>query len=71
MQGLRHGGPRLAPARLLRQESDALLDEPTNHLSLAENPDVVAVVSHDRLLRERWQGGELELSGGRVLEPVA
>ncbi|MEU0880574.1 ribosomal protection-like ABC-F family protein [Lentzea sp. NPDC005914] len=69
---------RLALARLLDQESDVLLlDEPTNHLSLAlveeleaalaEYPGAVVVVSHDRLLRQRWQGEELELSQGRVL----
>ncbi|MDT7782879.1 MAG: macrolide transport system ATP-binding/permease protein [Pseudonocardiales bacterium] len=72
---------RLALARLLDQESDVLLlDEPTNHLSLAlveeleaalaAYPGAVVVVSHDRLLRERWSGEELELREGRVLAPV-
>ncbi|MEV6236956.1 ribosomal protection-like ABC-F family protein [Lentzea sp. NPDC051838] len=72
---------RLALARLLRQESDVLLlDEPTNHLSLAlveelegalaGYPGAVVVVSHDRLLRQRWSGGELELNEGRVLVPA-
>ncbi|HEX8870444.1 MAG TPA: ABC-F family ATP-binding cassette domain-containing protein, partial [Lentzea sp.] len=69
---------RLALARLLDQESDVLLlDEPTNHLSLAlveelevalaAYPGAVVVVSHDRSLRGRWSGGELELSEGRVV----
>ncbi|WP_394613349.1 ABC-F family ATP-binding cassette domain-containing protein [Lentzea sp. JNUCC 0626] len=60
---------RLALARLLNQESDVLLlDEPTNHLSLAlveeleaalaDYPGAVVVASHDRLLRQRWQGEE-------------
>ncbi|GGU32290.1 ribosomal protection-like ABC-F family protein [Lentzea flava] len=72
---------RLALARLLVQESDVLLlDEPTNHLSLAlveelevalaDYPGAVVVVSHDRLLRQRWRGDELELSQGRVLVPA-
>ncbi|MFJ8963214.1 ATP-binding cassette domain-containing protein [Lentzea sp. NPDC102401] len=63
---------RLALARLLNRESDVLLlDEPTNHLSLAlveeleaalENyPGAVVVASHDRLLRQRWQGEELRM----------
>jgi macrolide transport system ATP-binding/permease protein len=61
---------RLALARLLAGESDVLLlDEPTNHLSLAlveeleaalaGFPGAVVVASHDRLLRQRWQGEEL------------
>lgn len=73
---------RLALARLLVQESDVLLlDEPANHLSLAlveeleaalaDYPGAVVVVSHDRLLRQRWQGEELELDRGRVLVPAA
>ncbi|MEV4313826.1 ABC-F family ATP-binding cassette domain-containing protein [Actinocrispum sp. NPDC049592] len=73
---------RLALARLLVRESDVLLfDEPTNHLSLAlveeletalaGYPGAVVVVSHDRLLRQRWQGDELKLSEGRVLVPAA
>ncbi|GHH47927.1 ABC-F family ATP-binding cassette domain-containing protein [Lentzea cavernae] len=63
---------RLALARLLNQESDVLLlDEPTNHLSLAlveeletalgNYPGAVVVASHDRLLRQRWQGEELRM----------
>ncbi|CAM5693415.1 Putative ABC transporter ATP-binding protein YheS OS=Streptomyces lavendulae subsp. lavendulae OX=58340 GN=yheS3 PE=4 SV=1 [Streptomyces lavendulae subsp. lavendulae] len=49
-----------------------LLDEPTNHLSLAlveeletalrDFPGAVAVVSHDRMLRARWQGARLDLA---------
>ncbi|KOV84139.1 ABC-F family ATP-binding cassette domain-containing protein [Nocardia sp. NRRL S-836] len=61
---------RLALARLLRTESDVLLlDEPTNHLSLAlveeleaalaDYPGAVVVASHDRMLRQRWNGYEL------------
>ncbi|MFJ5990624.1 ABC-F family ATP-binding cassette domain-containing protein [Lentzea sp. NPDC092896] len=63
---------RLALARLLTRQCDVLLlDEPTNHLSLAlveeleaalENyPGAVVVASHDRLLRQRWQGEELRM----------
>ncbi|MET8758788.1 ABC-F family ATP-binding cassette domain-containing protein [Lentzea sp. NPDC004782] len=64
---------RLALARLLVRESDVLLlDEPANHLSLAlveelegalaDYPGAVVLVSHDRLLRRRWQGERLDLS---------
>ncbi|MEU4654086.1 ribosomal protection-like ABC-F family protein [Streptomyces sp. NPDC023723] len=63
---------RLALARLLSRRCDVLLlDEPTNHLSpaLAEElqealhsyPGTLVLVSHDRRLRERWQGGHLAL----------
>jgi macrolide transport system ATP-binding/permease protein len=48
-----------------------LLDEPTNHLSLAlageledalgGYPGAVVVASHDRWLRQRWEGAELAL----------
>lgn len=69
---------RLALARLLVCEVDVLLlDEPTNHLSLtlveeleaalADYSGAVVVVSHDRLLRSRWYGEELELDDGRPL----
>ncbi|SFR22770.1 macrolide transport system ATP-binding/permease protein [Lentzea waywayandensis] len=64
---------RLAVARLLCRESDVLLlDEPTNHLSLTlveeleaaleSYPGAVVVASHDRLLRQRWQGEELAVA---------
>ncbi|MFJ3923295.1 ABC-F family ATP-binding cassette domain-containing protein [Streptomyces sp. NPDC090022] len=63
---------RLALARLVSEPLDVLLlDEPTNHLSLAlaeeleaalaEFPGAVVLVSHDRLLRERWTGDRLIL----------
>ncbi|WP_328345472.1 ABC-F family ATP-binding cassette domain-containing protein [Micromonospora sp. NBC_00421] len=69
---------RLALARLLDHDVDLLLlDEPTNHLSLALVEEFEAalavytgaavVVSHDRMLRERWRGGELVLGAGRVV----
>jgi macrolide transport system ATP-binding/permease protein len=69
---------RLALARLLVREVDVLLlDEPTNHLSLAlveemeaalaDYSGAVVVVSHDRLLRNRWRGEELPLCDGRPL----
>ncbi|MFG3260464.1 ABC-F family ATP-binding cassette domain-containing protein [Streptomyces sp. NPDC048172] len=64
---------RLALARLVTTPSDVLLlDEPTNHLSLALVEEMetalvayegaVVIVSHDRLLRSRWNGRELSLS---------
>ncbi|MFJ7909156.1 ABC-F family ATP-binding cassette domain-containing protein [Kitasatospora sp. NPDC096204] len=53
------------PPRLL------LLDEPTNHLSprlcdeledaLGTGPGAIVLASHDRWLRQRWQGRELRL----------
>ena len=63
---------RLALARLVSAPADVLLlDEPTNHLSLALVEEVEAalerftgalvVVSHDRRLRERWAGTELQI----------
>ncbi|MFF1340726.1 ABC-F family ATP-binding cassette domain-containing protein [Streptomyces sp. NPDC058290] len=63
---------RLALARLVSEPYDVLLlDEPSNHLSpalveeleaaLAGFPGAVVVVSHDRMLRSRWQGRLLNL----------
>ncbi|MFJ3750353.1 ABC-F family ATP-binding cassette domain-containing protein [Streptomyces rubiginosohelvolus] len=68
---------RLALARLVSRPADVLLlDEPTNHLSpaLAEELEsalsgftgAVVLVSHDRLLRRRWQGTRLTLRAARV-----
>jgi macrolide transport system ATP-binding/permease protein len=54
-----------------------LLDEPTNHLSLGlatdleealgGYPGAVVIASHDRWLRRRWAGEELELAAGRAV----
>ncbi|MFB6609742.1 ATP-binding cassette domain-containing protein [Agromyces sp. NPDC056379] len=54
-----------------------LLDEPTNHLSLAlatdleealgAYPGAVVIASHDRWLRRRWAGEELELAAGSAV----
>lgn len=63
---------RLALALLLAEPPDILLlDEPTNHLSLAlageleralgDFDGTVIVASHDRWLRQRWQGQLLEV----------
>lgn len=68
---------RLALARLVTRPWDVLLlDEPTNHLSpaLVEEleaallgfPGALVVVSHDRLLRERWEGRRLVVSTSAV-----
>ncbi|WBB80311.1 ABC-F family ATP-binding cassette domain-containing protein [Micromonospora sp. WMMD882] len=73
---------RLALARLLDRDADLLLlDEPTNHLSLTlveefeaaleGYPGAVVVVSHDRMLRQRWRGGELTLRSGRLSRRTA
>ncbi|MRG61113.1 ATP-binding cassette domain-containing protein [Agromyces sp. CFH 90414] len=53
-----------------------LLDEPTNHLSLGlatdledalgGYPGAVVIASHDRWLRRRWAGAELQLESGRA-----
>ncbi|MDP9865953.1 MULTISPECIES: ribosomal protection-like ABC-F family protein [Streptosporangium] len=69
---------RLALARLLTTEADLLLlDEPTNHLSLtlveeleealAGYRGALVVVSHDRALRGRFTGTEIEMRDGRLL----
>ncbi|MFJ6563140.1 ABC-F family ATP-binding cassette domain-containing protein [Streptomyces sp. NPDC091412] len=63
---------RLALALLVaRPPQLLLLDEPTNHLSprlcdeleaaLGTGPGAIVLASHDRWLRERWQGGEIRL----------
>ncbi|MFE7132854.1 ribosomal protection-like ABC-F family protein [Streptomyces sp. NPDC057638] len=73
---------RLALARLLSRSWDVLLlDEPTNHLSPALIEDVeealarytgaVVLVSHDRRLRRRWQGGRLALAPRTAVRPLA
>ncbi|HEX5595701.1 MAG TPA: ABC-F family ATP-binding cassette domain-containing protein [Micromonosporaceae bacterium] len=73
---------RLALARLLSDPVDLLLlDEPTNHLSpglveeleaaLADFSGGLVVVSHDRLLRQRWQGAQLTMVAGRLTSTTA
>lgn len=63
---------RLALAILLANPPEVLLlDEPTNHLALAlvteleasmhDYPGAVVVASHDRWLRDRWQGRHLHI----------
>ena len=68
---------RLALALLIADPPDLLLlDEPTNHLSprlcdeLEEalgvaGPGAVVVASHDRWLRARWPGRQIDLAGNR------
>lgn len=58
-----------------------LLDEPTNHLSLAlatdleealgGYPGAVVIASHDRWLRRRWAGEQLELHSGAAVPATA
>ncbi|GAA3367420.1 ABC-F family ATP-binding cassette domain-containing protein [Streptomyces sannanensis] len=66
---------RLALALLVaRPPQLLLLDEPTNHLSprlcdeleaaLGSGPGAIVLASHDRWLRQRWQGRELRLGSG-------
>jgi macrolide transport system ATP-binding/permease protein len=70
---------RVALARLLTRPADVLLlDEPTNHLSLAlveeleaaleDYTGALVIVSHDRRLRQRWQGDHLSLGYNRFRE---
>ena len=65
---------RLALAILLANPPEVLLlDEPTNHLSLQlvteleqaipDYPGAIVVASHDRWLRNTWQGKRLHLAG--------
>ncbi|WP_018569316.1 ABC-F family ATP-binding cassette domain-containing protein [Streptomyces sp. PsTaAH-124] len=67
---------RLALALLVaRPPQLLLLDEPTNHLSprlcdeleaaLGTGPGAIVLASHDRWLRERWQGREIRLGSAR------
>jgi macrolide transport system ATP-binding/permease protein len=69
---------RLSLARLVTGQVDLLLlDEPSNHLSLTlveeleeaidEFAGALVVVSHDRALRRRFAGTQLELAGGRLV----
>ncbi|OLF16884.1 ribosomal protection-like ABC-F family protein [Actinophytocola xanthii] len=69
---------RLSLARLVTGRADLLLlDEPANHLSLTlveeletavdEFPGALVVVSHDRALRRRFRGSQVELVAGRLV----
>ena len=69
---------RLSLARLLTGQADLLLlDEPSNHLSLTLVEELeeaidsfagaLVVVSHDRALRRRFTGAQVELAGGRLV----
>jgi macrolide transport system ATP-binding/permease protein len=69
---------RLSLARMLTGQADLLLlDEPSNHLSLTlveeleeavdAFPGALVVVSHDRALRRRFTGTQVELAGGRLV----
>ncbi|MGO1544745.1 MAG: ABC-F family ATP-binding cassette domain-containing protein [Gulosibacter sp.] len=64
---------RVALAQLVAEPPELLLlDEPTNHLALAlaeeleqeilDYPGAVVIASHDRWLRDRWQGESFSLS---------
>lgn len=69
---------RLALALIIARPPHVfLLDEPTNHLSLSlateledalgGYPGAVVVASHDRWLRQRWQGERIEMRAGCLL----
>ncbi|MFC9898386.1 ABC-F family ATP-binding cassette domain-containing protein [Nocardia sp. NPDC127579] len=69
---------RLALARLVSAPVDVLLlDEPTNHLSpglieeleaaLQEFRGAIVIVSHDRRLRARWRGTQLDLAASAAV----
>ena len=69
---------RLELARVVTTTTDVLLvDEPTNHLSpalveeleraFAEFEGTLVLVSHDRLMRERFRGRRLVLDGGAIV----
>jgi len=69
---------RLELARVVTTTTDVLLvDEPTNHLSpalveeleraLAEFDGTLVLVSHDRLMRERFRGRRLAIDAGDVV----
>ena len=69
---------RLALARLLSTPTDILLlDEPTNHLSpglvedleqaLLEYAGALLIVSHDRMLSERFAGDRIEMAAGQIV----
>ena len=73
--GLSYGQRRRLELALLVSESHELLllDEPTNHLSpdlvedleraLEEFRGAVVLVSHDRVMRQRFRGERLDLPG--------
>ncbi|GAA1717449.1 ABC-F family ATP-binding cassette domain-containing protein [Isoptericola hypogeus] len=69
---------RLELARLVTSTTDVLLvDEPTNHLvpalveelerAFAAYAGTLVLVSHDRLMRERFRGRRVVLDGGAIL----
>ncbi|MFC7878530.1 ribosomal protection-like ABC-F family protein [Isoptericola sp. NPDC057391] len=73
---------RLELARVVTATTDVLLvDEPTNHLSpalveeleraFAAFDGTLVLVSHDRLMRERFTGRRLALEGGHVVADSA